>query len=113
MDDLLQRHSILPGRVRAWRFRIGLVSLLCWVLCVIVGRTGDSAQGQTGASLAVSINIDFAGNFVQDALAGGETLPSDTTFASVALATHASSVSHINAGRTASAGRLTSTPPAS
>ncbi|MYA83758.1 MAG: hypothetical protein F4Y15_13800 [Acidimicrobiales bacterium] len=53
---------------------------------------------------AVKIDITFTGNFVQDALASGETLPTDTTFASVAFATHESTVSYFNAGEAASAG---------
>ena len=78
--------------------------LLLAQLAVFVG-TGGSAQAQgSDNQRAVKIDITFSGNFVQEALTSGETLPANATFASVAFATHESTVSYFNAGEEASAG---------
>ena len=66
---------------------------------------GGSVQAQGSANQrAVKIDVTFTGNFVQGALASGETLPTNATFGSVAFATHESTVSYFNAGEAASAG---------
>ena len=71
---------------------------------VFVGLGGSvQAQGSDNRR-AVRIDVTFTGNFVQGALASGETLPADATFGSVAFATHKSTVSYFNAGEAASAG---------
>ncbi|MDE0517765.1 MAG: hypothetical protein OXH43_15655, partial [Acidimicrobiaceae bacterium] len=73
---------------------------------VFVGLGGSGSVQAQGSSnqRAVSIDVTFTGNFVQDALASGETLPTNATFGSVAFATHESTVSYFNAGEAASAG---------
>ena len=78
--------------------------LLLAQFAVFVGPGGSvQAQGSDNRR-AVKIDVTFTGNFVQDALASGETLPTNTTFGSVAFATHESTVSYFNAGEVASAG---------
>jgi len=73
---------------------------------VFVGLGGSGSVQAQGSSnqRAVSIDVTFTGNFVQDALASGETLPTNATFGSVAFATHDGTVSYFNAGEAASAG---------
>ena len=71
---------------------------------VFVGLSGSVQAQRSDNRRAVRIDITFTGNFVQGALASGETLPTDTTFGSVAFATHESTVSYFSAGEAASAG---------
>ncbi len=71
---------------------------------VFVGLGSPAQARGSDNRKAVKIDVTFTGNFVQDALASGETLPTDTNFASVAFATHESTVSYFNAGEAASAG---------
>ena len=93
--------SLLTRRSRA----VGvLLTLIAALALALLGGLGDSVQGQTSNQRAVRIDVTFTGNFVQDALAAGETLPTDTTFASVAFATHQSTVSYFQPGQPASAG---------
>ena len=73
-------------------------------LAVFVGLGGSVQAQGSGSQRAVRIDVTFTGNFVQGALASGETLPSDATFGSVAFATHDGAVSYFNAGEAASAG---------
>ena len=97
-----------------WRLgRAGVVIVLGAALmlflapsAVFVGLGGSGSVQAQGSSnqRAVSIDVTFTGNFVQDALASGETLPTNATFGSVAFATHESTVSYFNAGEAASAG---------
>ena len=78
------------------------ISAMVWVN---PGVAAGSVQARASDNQrAVSIDVTFTGNFVQGALASGETLPSDATFASVAFATHDGTVSYFNAGEAASAG---------
>ncbi len=94
----------IPGRASGGRrAALTLVSLAVGLMFGALGGLGDSAEGQQNQR-AVSIDVTFQANFVQAALASGETLPDDTTFASVVFATHGSSVSYFNAGETASPG---------
>ena len=84
---------------------LGAVLLLLLApLAVFVGLGGSVQAQGSGSQRAVRIDVTFTGNFVQGALASGETLPADATFASVAFATHESTVSYFNAGEAASAG---------
>ena len=73
---------------------------------VFVGLGGSGSVQAQGSDnqRAVRIDVTLTGNFVQGALASGETLPADATFGSVAFATHESTVSYFNAGEAASAG---------
>ena len=73
-------------------------------LAVFVGLGGSVQAQGSGSQRAVRIDVTFTGNFVQGALASGETLPSDATFGSVAFATHDGAVSYFNVGEAASAG---------
>ena len=96
----------------AGRFgRAGVVVVLGAALLVLLAPSvvfvglGGSVQAQGSANRrAVRIDVTFTGNFVQGALASGETLPADATFGSVAFATHDGTVSYFNAGEVASAG---------
>ena len=82
-----------------------MLSLALPAVLLVLGGLGGSVQAQSGDNRkAIKIDITFTGNFVQDALASGETLPTDATFASVAFATHESTVSYFNSGEAASSG---------
>ena len=84
---------------------IGVALMLLLAQVAVFVWPGGSALAQGSYNQrAVKIDVTFTGNFVQDALASGETLPTNATFGSVAFATHESTVSYFNAGEAASAG---------
>ncbi|MDE0580220.1 MAG: hypothetical protein OXI29_10170, partial [bacterium] len=78
---------------------IGVALMLLLAQVAVFVWPGGSALAQGSYNQrAVKIDVTFTGNFVQDALASGETLPTNATFGSVAFATHESTVSYFNAG---------------
>ena len=84
---------------------LGAALLLSLAPSAVFVGLGGSVQAQGSVNQrAVKIDVTFTGNFVQGALASGETLPTDTTFGSVAFATHDGTVSYFNTGEAASAG---------
>ncbi|MYD65510.1 MAG: hypothetical protein F4X26_05955 [Chloroflexi bacterium] len=101
---LLASDTRAPGRSsNGRRTALTPVAVALGFLLGVLGGLGDSVEGQQNQR-AAQIDVTFQANFVQDALASGETLPDDTTFASVVFATHEGSVSYFNAGEAASPG---------
>ena len=95
----------IAGRLGRAGVVVGAALMLLLAPSAVFVGLGGSVQAQgSDNQKAVRIDVTFTGNFVQDALASGETLPTNATFGSVAFATHESTISYFNAGEAASAG---------